>query len=122
MRFIIIFLILTSTCRADQGLIISCLNMLTVLGQEYKKEYFSLDAIHFKYYESDSNNLKIINTKDLIIGDDYFKVRLKDYELGFHNVLFKDDKKERMVMSKYDYKNEKFLDHYLCDYKVSEIN
>ena len=49
MRFIIIFLILTSTCRADQGLIISCLNMLTVLGQKYKKEYFSLDAIHFKY-------------------------------------------------------------------------
>ena len=30
-------------------------------------------------------------------------------------------KKKRLVMSKYDYKENKFLDHYTCDYNLANI-
>ena len=67
-------------------------------------------------------SLRKIKTKDLEIGDDYFTARLTNYHLTFQNMLFKDDDKERMVMSKYDYINDKFLDHYFCDYSVENID
>ena len=38
---------------------------------------------------------------------------LREYELGFQVNEFKDGRNPIMSMSKYDYKNDKFLDHYL---------
>jgi len=121
MRLLIILLIMSSTAHADQGLKISCLNMLTAIGGKYVHENFSLDSMHFEYFDEEIKDYKKINTKDLIIGDDYFTARFKNYEMTFQNMLFKNDQKERMVMSKYDYKNDKFLDHYACDYTVTNI-
>ena len=42
--------------------------------------------------------------------------------LGFQINEFEEKKDPIMSMSKYDYINDKFLDHYLCDVKVAEIN
>lgn len=122
MRLLIILLIMSSTAHADQGLKISCLNMLTAIGGKYEHENFSLDSMHFEYFDQEIKDYKKIKTKDLIIGDDYFTARFRNYEMTFQNMLFKDEQKERMVMSKYDFKNDKFLDHYACDYTVANIN
>ena len=35
--------------------------------------------------------------------------------------VFEDDKKPIMSMSKYDYRNNKFLEHYICDVQVANI-
>ena len=36
-------------------------------------------------------------------------------------IVFKGDTKPTMTMSKYDYKNKKFLEHYTCDAKSAYI-
>jgi hypothetical protein len=51
-----------------------------------------------------------------------FTARFKDYELGFQIILFEGEEKPRMVMSKYDYHNNKFLEHYACTAISSYIN
>ena len=51
MRLIFIFLLLTSTAFADQGLKISCLNMLTAIGEKYEHENYSLDSVEFQYFD-----------------------------------------------------------------------
>ena len=122
MRILFIFFSFTSITFADQGLKISCLNMLTAIGEKYEHENYSLDSVEFQYFDKKMNVLRKIKTKDLEIGDDYFTARLTNYHLTFQNMLFKDDNKERMVMSKYDYINDKFLDHYFCDYSVENID
>ena len=94
MRLIFIFLLLTSTAFADQGLKISCLNMLTAIGEKYEHENYSLDSVEFQYFDKKMNVLRKIKTKDLEIGDDYFTARLTNYDLTFQNMLFKDDDKE----------------------------
>ena len=96
--------------------------MLTAIGGKYVHENFSLDSMHFEYFDEEIKDYKKIKTKDLIIGDNYFTARFRNYEMTFQNMLFKDEQKERMVMSKYDFKNDKFLDHYACDYTVANIN
>ena len=121
MRFLLFFIVISTKVYADQGLNISCLNMLNIIGQKHEPLNFSLDVIHFKYFDKVNNSYKKIKTNDLIIGDDYFTAKFQKYELTFQNMLFKDDKKERMVMSKYDFKNNKFLDHYICDYNITDI-
>ena len=45
-----------------------------------------------------------------------------NYELGFQTNEFEGDKNPVMTMSKYDYKSDKSLDHYLCDAKVAYID
>ena len=52
------------------------------------------------------------------MGEDHFTARFADYELGFQMIVFKGDTKPTMTMSKYDYKNKKFLEHYTCDAKI----
>ena len=37
-------------------------------------------------------------------------------------IVFKGDPKPTMTMSKYDYKNKKFLEHYTCDAKMAYID
>ena len=121
MRYLIIFLLISTTAYADQGLKISCLNMLSKIGGKFQPEKFSLDIIHFEYFDKELNKYKKIKTEDLVFGNDYFTARLNDHEITFQHILFNGEQKKRMVMTKYDYKDYKFLDHYACDYKISNI-
>ena len=121
MRVLIAFLLMCSTSFADQGLRISCLNMLTAIGEKHEPENYILDSVEFKYFDKTNNVLKKIKTKDLEIGNNYFTAKLANYQLTFENMLFKDEEKERMVLSKYDYKNQKYLDLYFCDYSLTDI-
>ena len=63
----------------------------------------------------------IIKDAGFEIGKNYFVARFPDYELGFQTTKF-DGVDARMTMSKYDYKNDKFLEHYACTPQSGYIN
>ena len=117
MRKIIILILLVwpNISVADQGLKISCLNLKTALyGRRYKPLEFELEATAFHYFDDQKGQFQTIKSNELDTGEDYFTARFEDYELGFQVILFKDEEEPRMVMSKYDYHNNKFLEHYAC--------
>ena len=117
MRKIIILILLfwPNISAADQGLKISCLNLKTALyGRKYKPLEFKLEATAFHYFDDQKGQFQTIKSNELDTGEDYFTARFEDYELGFQVILFKDEEEPRMVMSKYDYHNNKFLEHYAC--------
>ena len=112
---ILILLIWPNFSVADQGLKISCLNLKTALyGRKYKPLEFKLEATAFHYFDDQKGLFQTIKSNELDTGEDYFTARFEDYELGFQVILFKDEEEPRMVMSKYDYHNNKFLEHYAC--------
>ena len=120
---ILILLIWPNFSVADQGLKISCLNMKTGLfGRKYKPLEFKLEATAFHYFDDQKGQFQTIKSNELDTGEDYFTVRFKDYELGFQIILFEGEEKPRIVMSKYDYHNNKFLEHYACTAISSYIN
>ena len=47
--------------------------------------------------------------------------RFADYELGFQMILLDGDTKPSMTLSKYDYKNDRFLEHYKCEVETTNI-
>jgi hypothetical protein len=113
--FILILLVWPNISAADQGLKISCLNLKTALyGRKYKPLEFKLEATAFHYFDDQKGQFQTIKSNELDTGEDYFTARFEDYELGFQVILFKDEEEPRMVMSKYDYHNNKFLEHYAC--------
>tara|TARA_B100001063_G_C16338076_1_gene345393 strand:- start:120 stop:497 length:378 start_codon:yes stop_codon:yes gene_type:complete len=112
---ILILLVWPNFSLADQGLNISCLNMKTGLfGRKYKPLEFKLEATAFHYFDDQKGQFQTIKSNKLDTGEDYFTARFKDYELGFQIILFEGEEKPRMVMSKYDYYNNKLLEHYAC--------
>ena len=112
---ILILFLLPNVSFADQGLEISCLNLKSALyGRKYKPLNFKLEATAFHYFDDEKGKFQTINSNQLDTGEDYFTAKFEDYELGFQVILFKDEEKPRMVMSKYDFKNNKFLEHYAC--------
>ena len=112
---ILILLIYPNFSVADQGLKISCLNMKNGLfGRKYKPLEFKLEATAFHYFDDQKGQFQTIKSNELDTGEDYFTARFKDYELGFQIILFEGEEKPRIVMSKYDYHNNKFLEHYAC--------
>ena len=121
-RILLLILILfPSITYADLGLNIYCLNIKTVLGEKHEPLHFKLDVVSFQYFDKNKNKFQTIGVDKLEVGKDYFFARLPDYELGFQTTKF-DGVDARMMMSKYDYKNDKFLDHYECDLKSEFIN
>ena len=99
---------------ADQGLEISCLNLKSVLyAKKYKPLQFKLEATAFHYFDNKKGEFQTIQINQLDTGKDYFTARFKDYELGFQVILFEGEEYPQMVMSKYDYHNNKFLEQYL---------
>ena len=125
MRKIIILILLVwpNISAADQGLKISCLNLKTALyGRKYKPLEFKLEATAFHYFDDQKGQFQTIKSNELDTGEDYFTARFKDYELGFQIILFEGEEKPRIVMSKYDYHNNKFLEHYACTAISSYIN
>ena len=122
-RILLLFLILfPAISYADQGLKISCLNMKSMLGKKYEPLKFTLEAVGFRYFDEEKNKFMMIKAKELDTGENHFTARFEDYELGFQMIVFAGDTKPTMTMSKYDYKNKKFLEHYTCDAKLAYID
>ena len=112
---IIILLLLPTTSNADQGLNISCLNMKSVFGRNYEPLKFTLQAVGLQYFDEEKDDFVMIKANKLDIGENQVTARFADYELGFQLILFEDSKGPTITMSKYDYKNKVFLEHYTCD-------
>ena len=118
---IIVLLLLPTTSNADQGLNISCLNMKSVFGRNYDPLKFTLQAVGLQYFDKEKDEFVMIKANKLDIGENHVTVRFASYELGFQMVVFEGDTKPTMTLSKYDYKNKKFLEHYKCDAKSGYI-
>ena len=122
LRLLVLILILLSTIsNADQGLKISCLNMKSILGKKYEPLKFTLEAVGFQYFDEVEDKFVMIESSKLDMGEDHFTARFADYELGFQMILFAGETKPTMTMSKYDFKNKKFLEHYKCDAEMGYI-
>ena len=120
---ILILLIWPNFSVADQGIEITCINMKSALfGRKYKPLNFKLETTAFHYFDDQKGQFQTIKSSELDTSEDHFTARLEDYELGFQIILFEGEKKPRMVMSKYDYHNNKFLEHYACTAISSYIN
>ena len=120
---ILILILFPNKSFADQGLEISCLNLKSALfGRKYKPLEFKLEATAFHYFDDQKGQFQTIKSNELDTGEDYFTARFKDYELGFQIILFEGEEKPRIVMSKYDYHNDKFLEHYACTAISTYIN
>jgi len=117
--FLIVF---AYQAQADEGLNLTCENMLSVFGKKYEPLNFKLEVTGFHYFDKDHNEFKTIHAKDLDIGEDKFIAKFPDYELGFQRIVYKGDSEPTITMSKYDYKNDKFIDHYECDVVREYIN
>ncbi|MDC1196553.1 hypothetical protein N8007_00500 [Pelagibacteraceae bacterium] len=118
---IIVLLLLPTTSSADQGLNISCLNMKSVFGKNYEPLKFTLQAVGLQYFDEEKDEFVMIKANKLDIGENQVTARFADYELGFQLIVFEGDSEPTMTMSKYDYKNDKFLEHYKCDAKSEYI-
>ena len=122
-RILLIVLILMPTIsNADQGLKISCFDMNSlIIGRKHDPLKFTLQAVGLQYFDKEKNKFVMIEANKLDIGENQVTARFADYELGFQMIVFKGDTKPTMTMSKYDYKNKKFLEHYTCDAKMAYI-
>ena len=122
LRILVLILILLPTIsNADQGLKISCLNMKSILGKKYEPLKFTLEAVGLQYFDEVEDKFVMIEASKLDMGEDHFTARFADYELGFQMILFAGEIKPTMTMSKYDFKNKKFLEHYKCDAEMGYI-
>ena len=122
LRILVLILILLPTIsNADQGLKISCLNMKSILGKKYEPLKFTLEAVGLQYFDEEKDKFVMIEANKLDIGENQVTARFADYELGFQMILFAGETEPTMTMSKYDYKNKKFLEHYKCDVETGNI-
>tara|TARA_B110000438_G_scaffold118291_1_gene115534 strand:- start:123 stop:470 length:348 start_codon:yes stop_codon:yes gene_type:complete len=108
--------------HADEGLNLSCKNLLSAFGRHYEPLNFKLEVTGFHYFDENHNKFKVIPSKDLEYGEDRFTAKFPEYELGFQRIVFAGDTKPTITMSKYDHVNNKFLDHYECTVVKSYIN
>ena len=118
---IIILLLLPTTLNADQGLKLSCLNMKSAFGRNYDPLKFTLQAVGLEYFDEEKDKFVMIEANKLDIGEHQVTARFADYELGFQMIVFAGETEPTMTMSKYDYKNKKFLEHYKCDVETGNI-
>jgi len=123
LRIILLILILLPTSsNADQGLKISCLNMKDVIiGRKHDPLKFTMQAVGLEYFDKEKGEFIMIEANKLDIGENQVTARFADYELGFQMIVFDGDTKPSMTMSKYDFKNNRFLEHYQCDFKSANI-
>ena len=120
---LLILLLLPTTSNADQGLKISCLNMKDVLiGRKHDPLKFTMQAVGLKYFDKEKGEFVMIEANKLDIGENQVTARFADYELGFQMIVLDGDTKHSMTMSKYDFKNNRFLEHYQCDFETANID
>ena len=119
---LLILLLLPTTSNADQGLKISCLNMKDIIiGRKHDPLNFTMQAVGLEYFDKEKGEFIMIEANKLDIGENQVTARFADYELGFQMIVFDGDTKPSMTMSKYDFKNNRFLEHYQCDFKSANI-
>jgi hypothetical protein len=119
---LLILLLLPTTSNADQGLKISCLNMKDVIiGRKHDPLNFTMQAVGLEYFDKEKGEFIMIEANKLDIGENQVTARFADYELGFQMIVFDGDTKPSMTMSKYDFKNNRFLEHYQCDFETGNI-
>ena len=119
---IIILLLIPSISNADQGLKISCLNMKDVIiGRKHDPLNFTMQAVGLEYFDKEKGEFVMIEANKLDIGENQVTARFADYELGFQMIVFDGDTKPSMTMSKYDFKNNRFLEHYQCEVEMTNI-
>jgi hypothetical protein len=119
---LLILVLLPITSYADQGLKISCLNMKdVVIGRKVNPLKFTMQAVGLEYFDEEKREFVMIEANKLNIGENQVTARFADYELGFQMIVFDGDTKPSMTMSKYDFKNNRFLEHYKCDFKTTNI-
>ena len=122
-NFFFIFLLLFSNISyADQGLNLTCKNLLSVLGRSYEPLNFKLEVTGFHYFDKDHNKFKIIPPEELEFGEDMFVAKFPTYELGFQRIVYAGETEQIITMSKYDFINDKFLAHYECDVETTYID
>jgi len=120
---LLILLLLPTTSNADQGLKISCLNMkYVVIGRKHDPLNFTMQAVGLEYFDKEKGEFVMIEANKLDIGENQVTARFADYELGFQMIVFDGDTKPSMTMSKYDFKNNRFLEHYQCDFETANID
>jgi len=120
---LLILLLLPTTSYADQGLKISCLNMKDVIiGRKHDPLKFTMQAVGLEYFDKEKGEFIMIEANKLDIGENQVTARFADYELGFQMIVFDGDTKPSMTMSKYDFKNNRFLEHYQCDFETANID
>jgi hypothetical protein len=120
---LLILLLLPTTSNADQGLKISCLNMKDVIiGRKHDPLNFTMQAVGLEYFDKEKGEFVMIEANKLDIGENQVTARFADYELGFQMIVFDGDTKPSMTMSKYDFKNNRFLEHYQCDFETANID
>ena len=123
LRIILLILLLPTTSNADQGLKISCLNMKDVIiGRKHDPLKFTMQAVGLEYFDKEKGEFIMIEANKLDIGENQVTARFEDYELGFQMIVFDGDTKPSMTMSKYDFKNNRFLEHYQCDFETANID
>ena len=119
---LLILLLMPSISNADQGLKISCLNMKDVIiGRKHDPLNFTMQAVGLEYFDKEKGEFIMIEANKLDIGENQVTARFADYELGFQMIVFDGDTKPSMTMSKYDFKNNRFLEHYQCDFETGNI-
>ena len=119
---LLILLLLPTTSNADQGLKISCLNMKDIIiGRKHDPLNFTMQAVGLEYFDKEKGEFVMIEANKLDIGENQVTARFADYELGFQMIVLNGDTKPSMTMSKYDFKNNRFLEHYQCDFKSANI-
>ncbi len=117
-----ILLLLPTTSNADQGLKITCLNIkYLIIGRKHDPLKFTLQTAGLQYFDKEKDEFVMIEANKLNIGEDQVTARFTDYELGFQMVIFEGDTEPTMTLSKYDYKNDKFLEHYKCKAEAGYI-
>ena len=120
---LLILLLLPTNSNADQGLKISCLNMKDVIiGRKHDPLNFTMQAVGLEYFDKDKGEFVMIEANKLDIGENQVTARFADYELGFQMIVFDGDTEPSMTMSKYDFKNNRFLEHYQCDFETANID
>ena len=119
---LLILLLLPTTSNADQGLKISCLNMKDVIiGRKHDPLNFTMQAVGLEYFDKEKGEFVMIEANKLDIGENQVTARFADCELGFQMIVFDGETQPSMTMSKYDFKNNRFLEHYQCDFKSANI-
>ena len=120
--FMLLILLIPNISHADQGLNLTCKNLLSVFGREYEPLNFKLEVTGFHYFDKNLNEFKVIPSKELEFGEDRFTVKFPEYEFGFQRIVFAGETEPTITMSKYDYAKDKFLDHYKCEVMRTYIN
>ena len=93
-----------------------------IIGRKHDPLNFTMQAVGLEYFDKEKGKFIMIEANKLDIGENQVTARFADYELGFQMIVFDGDTETSMTMSKYDFKNNRFLEHYKCDFETANID